>query len=68
MKFTKDEKTLMMLYSPGDRTGLCRSLEEMRKQLEPDEKELRGLTDRVLAKLGGMTDEAFAQLDIYPDF
>ena len=67
MDFTGEEKILMMLYSPGDRPGLYQALEEMRGQLEYDEKELRALTDRVMEQLEQMTDEAFDQLDLYPD-
>ena len=67
MDFTGEEKILMMLYSPGDRPGLYQALMEMRGQLEPDEKKLRALTDRVMEKLGKMTDEDFDQLDLYPD-
>ena len=67
MDFTGEEKILMMLYSPGDRPGLYRALEEMRGQLEHGEKELRALTDRVMEKLEQMTDEDFDQLELYPD-
>ena len=67
MDFTGEEKILMMLYSPGDRPGLYQALEKMRGQLGHDEKELRTLTDRVMEKLEQMTDEAFDQLDLYPD-
>ena len=67
MDFTRDELNLMMLYSPGDRPGLYQALGEMRRQLEYDERELRALTDRVMEKLEQMTDDAFDQLDLYPD-
>ena len=67
MDFTGEEKILMMLYSPGDRPGLYQALEEMRRQLEYDERELRALTDRVMKKLERITDEDFDQLDLYPD-
>ncbi len=67
MDFTGEEKILMMLYSPGDRPGLYQALGEMRGQLEPDEKKLRALTDRVIEKLEQMTDEDFDQLDLYPN-
>ena len=40
----------------------------MSKHLEPDETELRELTDSTLHKLGGITDEQFAELEIVPDF
>lgn len=66
MDFTGEEKILMMLYSPGDRPGLYRTLGEMCAQLEHDEQELRDLTDRVMKKLERITDEDFDQLDLYP--
>ena len=66
-KFTKEETTLMMLYSPGSREGLIRELAGMKVQLQPEEKKLAKLTDRVIDKLKGMDDEAFQQLDLYPD-
>jgi len=65
MDFTQDERFLMMLYSPGTRPGLVTALREMRCFLTPDEGELLELTDRVLEKLGGMSDEAFDRLDLY---
>lgn len=40
----------------------------MRRYLEPDEAELRELTDSALDKLRGMDDAAFAALDLIPDF
>lgn len=36
--------------------------------LGADETELLELTDSALAKLSAMTDEAFAELELYPDF
>ena len=44
------------------------ALTEMRGYLEPDEDELRTLTDSALSKLGRMTDAEFAALDLFPDF
>ena len=66
-KFTKEETMLMMLYNPGSREGLIRVLAGMKVQLQPEEKKLAKLTDRVINKLKGMDDEAFQQLDLYPD-
>ena len=40
----------------------------MRGYLGADETELLELTDSTLKKLSAMTDEAFAALDLYPDF
>ena len=39
----------------------------MKVQLQPEEKKLAKLTDRVINKLKGIDDEAFQQLDLYPD-
>lgn len=68
MDFTQDEWNLMMLYSPGTKSGLCEALVQMKEQLAPDETELCTLTGSVLAKLSAMDDEAFEKLNLYPDF
>ena len=44
------------------------ALTEMRGYLEPDEDELRALTDSALSKLGRMSDADFAALELFPDF
>ena len=62
------EMNLMCIYNTGSRTGLIDSLREMRGELSPEETELRELTDSALTKLCAMTDEDFAQLELYPDF
>ena len=67
LTLTREEKFLMMLYSPGSRQGLERELERMRKELEPDEKRLVALTDGVLKKLRKMTDQEFQQIDLYEE-
>ena len=36
MDFTRDELNLMMLYSPGTRSGLCEALLQMKEQLAED--------------------------------
>lgn len=66
--FTFDEINLMCIYNTGTRAGLMQELTDMRGQLEPDETELRELTDSALRKLGGITDEQFAELELLPDF
>ncbi len=67
--FTFEEKNLVCIYnSSGTRVGVIAALAEMRGYLEPDEDELRSLTDSALAKLGRMTDAEFAALDLFPDF
>lgn len=67
MEFTLDEINLMMLYSPGDKSGLCKALGEMKEQLTEDETELRALADSVLRKLSVMHEAEFEKLDFYPD-
>ena len=42
-------------------------LDRLSLQLQPEEKKLAKLTDRVINKLKGMDEEAFQQLDLYPD-
>ena len=66
--FIFEEINLMCIYNTGSRTGLIEALNEMRGHLEPDETELRELTDSALMKLQAMSDDAFAQLELYPDF
>ena len=66
--FTYEEMELMSIYDPGTREGLIANLEEMRGYLEPDETELRELTDSALSKLRAMSDAEFAELELYPDF
>lgn len=66
---TFEEQSLMSLYnSAGTREGLIDALTEMRGYLEPDETKLLSLTDSAVAKLTAMSDEAFADLDLFPDF
>lgn len=66
--FTFDEINLMCIYNTGTRAGLMQALTDMRKHLEPDETELRELTDSTLRKLGGVTDKQFTKLELVPDF
>lgn len=68
IRFSPEEQTLMMLYSPGDRPGLIAELEAMKTQLNKRERRLRRLTESVLAKLAQISDDDFTQLDLYPDF
>jgi len=67
MNFSKKELILMMLYSPGTRTGLIVELTKMRGQLGAKERGLLSLTDSVLEKLDQITDEDFDALPLYPD-
>lgn len=66
--FTFEEMNLMCIYNTGSRTGLIDALTEMRGELSPEEAELRELTGSALMKLRAMTDDEFAQLELYPDF
>lgn len=66
--FTQEERNLMMLYSPGTKTGLYQALMQMKIQLTREETELCFLTDSVLSKLSGMDDKTFETLELYPDF
>lgn len=64
MVFTKDEKTLLILYGEKNRSGTLENLFLMRGQLQTDEKALSVLTDAVIRKLGGMTDSEFDDLNL----
>ena len=66
--FTFEETNLLCIYNTGSRTGLIEALTEMRGELSPEEAELRELTDSALSKLRAITDDEFAQLELYPDF
>lgn len=66
--FTFDEINLMCIYNTGSRTGRMQKLTDMRRHLEPGETELLELTDSALHKLGRITDEQFAELELVPDF
>ncbi len=68
MEFTRDEINLMCIYGSDSREELIQTLSEMRECLMPEETELRELTDSVLEKLAAITDTAFAELDMFPDF
>ena len=68
---TFEETNLLCIYNGaggGTRLGLISALEEMRGYLEPDEGDLRNLTDSALSKLRVMSDTEFDALDLYPDF
>ena len=66
--FTNDEINLMCIYNTGTKDGLMDALTAMREYLEPEETELRGLTDSALDKLERISDEEYAALELYPDF
>ena len=68
MTFTNDELNLMCIYDTGSRTGLLDALTTMKEVLEPEETELREMTDSVIEKLSAMTDAEYAELELFPDF
>lgn len=66
MRFTDDEWMLMMLYSPGTRTGLIEELQRCKKSDRKGQKPAQW-TASLLAKLAEMTDAEYEALDLYPD-
>ena len=68
MTFTNDELNLMCIYDTGTRTGLLDALTTMKEVLEPEETELREMTDSVIDKLSAMSDAQYAELELFPDF
>lgn len=61
-RFTVEETNLISIYIYEDRTSL---IEEMRDALPYMDEDMRSLANRTLEKLRAMTDEEFAELDIY---
>ena len=68
MTFTNDELNLMCIYDTGSRTGLLEALATMKEVLEPEETELREMTESVIEKLTAMSDAQYAELELFPDF
>lgn len=68
MNFTNDEINMMCIYNGGSREKTIAELAAMRKYLEPEEAELRELTDTVIQKLTQLNDAEFDRLDLFPDF
>ena len=68
MTFTNDELNLMCIYDTGTRTGLLEALATMKEVLEPEETELREMTESVIEKLTAMSDAQYAELELFPDF
>lgn len=66
--FTSEEMKLMMIYSPGFRSGLIKELTQMKGQLTASERRLSRLVDSTILKLECLTDEEFDKLSLYPDF
>ncbi|MFI3214791.1 MAG: transposon-transfer assisting family protein [Eubacteriales bacterium] len=70
MKFTVEETNLMCIYGTESRKGLIKELEAMQKYLQEDEVDLQNLSDAVILKLKGMSDEEFeeAKKELVADF
>lgn len=64
---TLDERMMILLYSPGSKSGLVTKLHEIQRCLTTEETELMALTQRVLTNVVVMTDEEFQTLDLMPD-
>ena len=61
-KFTIEEINLMCIYDTGTRQGLMDALNAMLGDLLPEEVQLRQLTESVLARLNGITDDEYAKM------
>lgn len=62
MKFTKDEKMLMVLYNPGSRTGLVEELSKMQEKLTKEDRDLKKMIDGLVPKLDQISDTEFDQI------
>ncbi len=67
MNFTQDELNLMMIYSPGTKSGLMDELQKMKEQLTGREWRLHRLTEATLQKLDQISEKEFEELCLYPD-
>lgn len=63
IRFSQDEKMIILLYSPGTRSGLIAELKMMQSQLMISEKRLLRLSESVLQKLNKMNDAEFEDMD-----
>ena len=61
-RFTVEETNLISIYIYEDRASL---IAEMSDALPYMDEDMRELADRTLEKLRTMTDEEFAELDVY---
>lgn len=61
-RFTVEETNLISIYIYEDRASL---LKEMSDALPYMDEDMRELADRTLDKLRTMTDEEFAEFDVY---
>ena len=62
-RFTVEELNLISIYIYEDRGSL---IEEMSDALPYMDEDMREFVDHTLEKLRAMTDEEFAELDVYP--
>lgn len=65
IEFSLDEKVMILLYSPGTRSGLIAELKMMQSQLMISEKRLLRLSESVLQKLNKMNDAEFEDMDFF---
>ena len=65
IEFSLDEKIMILLYSPGTRSGLIAELKMMQSQLMFSEKRLLRLSESVLQKLNKMNDAEFEDMDFF---
>ncbi len=61
-RFTVEELNLISIYIYEDRASLTREMGDALPYMDED---MRELADRTLDKLRAMTDEEFAELDVY---
>lgn len=61
-RFTVEETNLISIYICDDRVSLIEAMSDALPYMDED---MRSLADRTLDKLRDMTDEDFAELDIY---
>lgn len=64
-RFSPDEKMMILLYSPGTRSGLISELKTMQNQLMISEKRLFNLSESILQKLNEMSDSEFEDMDFF---
>lgn len=65
IEISPDEKMMILLYSPGTRSGLIAELKMMQSQLMISEKRLFRLSESVLQKLNKMNDAEFEDMDFF---
>ena len=61
-RYTVEELNLISIYICEDRENLIKEISDALSYMDED---MRGLADRTLEKLRAMTDEEFAELDVY---